>query len=188
MTENKKNNNRTTLLLLVAVFALPVVLAVLALQGNWFNKASTNKGELLHPPVEMGELLRADTPQWRLLYVLPAQCDIACKNALYSISQVWQASGREKDRVQATVVTTENSDMAMISQLNSDGQVTVLTLKQAELLKGFGSQSLSHVFISDTLGNVILRYPLSEEKQQAVMLGKDMLSDLKKLLKLSRIG
>ena len=41
------------MMMLVAVFVIPVLLAVLALKGDWFNKAATNRGELLTPPVEL---------------------------------------------------------------------------------------------------------------------------------------
>jgi hypothetical protein len=34
----------------------------------------------------------------------------------------------------------------------------------------------------------MLRYPLQEQQEQAVMHSRDILADLKKLLKLSRIG
>ena len=44
------NSNRKTLALLVVVFVLPVILAWFALNNNWFNKAATNRGELINPP------------------------------------------------------------------------------------------------------------------------------------------
>ncbi len=43
-------------------------------------------------------------------------------------------------------------------------------------------------FVADTLGNVILRYPLQTDKEQAILDSRDILSDMRKVLKLSRIG
>ena len=44
------------------------------------------------------------------------------------------------------------------------------------------------IFIADTLDNVILRYPLQIDKEQAILHSRDILSDMRKVLKLSRIG
>ena len=49
-TQNK--NNKRSLLLMIAVFVLPVVLAYMALKFDFFNKAATNRGELLQPVIE----------------------------------------------------------------------------------------------------------------------------------------
>ena len=43
--------NKRTLIILVLVFVVPVILAKLALDGNWFNKGVTNNGELLSSPL-----------------------------------------------------------------------------------------------------------------------------------------
>ena len=40
----------------------------------------------------------------------------------------------------------------------------------------------------DTLNNAMLRYPTYEDKKAAVQSSRDILADVKKLLKLSRIG
>ena len=102
-------SNRITAILLVVVFVLPVILAKLALDNDWFNKGSTNRGELMEPPLDVSALISDQEPSWRILYVMPDQCDVKCKNALYSLEQVWTALGRLSDRATATVIVTENS-------------------------------------------------------------------------------
>ena len=97
-----KTNNKRLIITLALVFILPVVLAKLALDNNWFNKAATNKGELLSPTLDMTAIQdETAEPKWQLLYVLPSQCSVECENALYSVEQVWTALGKEHDRVRA---------------------------------------------------------------------------------------
>lgn len=188
MTEEKKSNNKVTMIMLVLVFAIPFLLAILALKGDWFNRAATNKGELLAPPVELPDLLRGDTPVWRILYVVPKNCEQKCKNALYSLNQIWEASGREKDRVIPTIVKTEQSDAVVLSELTQASHIEILQSDTNTMNASFMESEPDWLFISDTLGNVILRYPLSSEQQDAIMKSRDVLADLRKLLKLSRIG
>ncbi len=188
MSDNNKTNNRNTLIIFVLVFLLPVVLAWFALQGDWFNKSATNKGELLSPVIEMPELLRGDEPTWRLMYVMPSACDETCKNAIYSLNQVWIAAGKEQDRIVPTVLHLPDSDAAAVESLADENHFALIKAESDYLDKVFKKQSVSGIFIADTLGNVILRYPLSTEQQQAVLKSRDILADLRKLLKLSRIG
>jgi hypothetical protein len=44
------------------------------------------------------------------------------------------------------------------------------------------------IFIADTLDNVILRYELQIDPKKSVLDSRDILSDMRKVLKLSRIG
>jgi len=67
--------SKKTLIIMVAVFVLPVVLAKLALDNDWFTKGATNKGNLLAPTIDMSALLKDAEPKWRLLYVMPETCD-----------------------------------------------------------------------------------------------------------------
>ncbi|AWL10587.1 hypothetical protein HMF8227_00079 [Saliniradius amylolyticus] len=180
--------SRKNLLALAAVFILPVVLAYFALQGDWFNRGVTNKGTLVEPPLDLSVLDQPDDPKWRLLYVLPESCDKACNNALYAIHQVWLALGREQDRVEPLVLVPE-SEMAKARQAIKElGHIRLQAANRKDVNKVFKAQSANGIFIVDTLGQVILRYPLKQQKQQAVLSSRDILSDMKKLLKLSRIG
>ena len=188
MSEQKNQNNRSTLIIFVLVFLLPVILAWFALQGDWFNKGATNKGELMSPAVEMADILRGDKPVWRIVYVMPEQCDARCKNALYSLNQVWVASGKAQERVVPSLLVLPKSDVGAVEKLSSETPIALINTTSTYLDKVFKNQSVSGIFIADTLGNVILRYSLSEEQQQAVMQSRDILADLRKVLKLSRIG
>ncbi len=190
MTEEvvRKSKNRKTMLVLALVFILPIVLAKIALNADWFNKAATNKGELLEPPIELSKWLKQDEPLWRVVYVMPDKCDVSCDNALIALNQVWQAVGRERERVQPTLLLLENSDTSKLEEVSQASQFGMIQANSSEILPKFQNQAIDAIFIADTLGNVILHYPLQIEQQQAVLESRDILADLKKLLKLSRIG
>jgi hypothetical protein len=184
-----KKNNRTMLLLLAAVFILPVLLAKLALDNGWFNQAATNKGELISPPVDMSVLqLSQQEPKWKLMYVLPEVCAADCENALYSITQVRSALGKHSDRAEVVVIAHEKSNLAQLTLLKEKQDVRLLTTDLNSLQQVFNETTTDGIFIADTLDNVILRYPLHIDKEQAILHSRDILSDMRKVLKLSRIG
>lgn len=184
-----KKNNRSMMLLLAAVFILPVLLAKLALDNGWFNQAATNKGELISPPVDMSVLQASQQePKWKLIYVLPEVCGIDCENALYSIAQVRSALGKESDRAEVVVITHEKSNLAQLTLLREKKNTRLLATDLKSLQQVFKENTTDGIFIADTLDNVILRYPLQIEQEQAVLHSRDILSDMRKVLKLSRIG
>jgi thioredoxin-related protein len=179
-------NNKLMMLLLASVFILPVLLAKLALENDWFNQAATNKGELLSPIVDMSLLQTTEqVPKWKLLYVLPEVCSVKCENALYSIAQVRSALGKESDRAEVVVITHEKSNIA---QLKEKQNIRFLNTNIKSLQQMFKETSTDAIFIADTLGNIILRFPLQIDEKQAILDSRDILSDMRKLLKLSRIG
>lgn len=186
---SKKSSNKRMLLILAVVFILPVILAKLALDNNWFNKAATNKGQLLTPPLDLSVIhAQSLADKWHILYVLPPVCDQACDNALYSLGQIWLALGKEADRVESLVITTPQSDPAALRSLSQQNSVKLLKSSEENVNLVFKQESTDGIFVADTLNNVILRYPLYPEQQQAILHSRDILSDIRKLLKLSRIG
>ena len=182
-TASTKNAaSKRTLLLMIAVFVIPVVLAKLALENDWFTKAATNKGQLLSPTIDMTSVLQDTAPKWRMLYVMPENCDAVCENALFSINQVWLALGKESDRAEALVLATENSDPKALAALTQYPNVATMEISTPSQL------TTNSVYIVDTQNNAMLFYQIKLERQDAVMESRNMLADMRKLLKLSRIG
>jgi len=177
------------MLTFAAVFLIPVLLAKLALENGWFNQAATNKGQLLSPPLDATSIgIRQSEPKWKLVYVLPEICDQTCENALYSIIQVRSALGKESDRAEAVVITHEKSDNKQLTMLGDNQNVRLLSSDLQSVKQVFKDNTLEGIFISDTLDNVILRYPLQSDPKKSVLDSRDILSDMRKVLKLSRIG
>lgn len=185
MTE-KTTRKPYTALALLTVFIVPVVLAKLALDNNWFNRAVTNKGELIQPVMDLSALLDKQPPKWRLVYRVPAHCDAGCENALYSIQQVWLALGRDTERAQPTVLFSKDSDAQTVARLQQDTQIHVVAVSTA--IPQRNALQANTVYLVDTLNNAMLRYSVSDDRQRAIMNSRDMLADVRKLLKLSRIG
>ena len=183
-----KKSNRTSFILLIVVFVLPVILAKLALDNDWFNRAATNKGQLLDPVVDASSLTGELPPKWRLVYVVPQRCDASCENALFSINQVYQALGKHMDRAEALAVMLENSDPAALGNLEENNQLKVLNTDRESVNKVFKDGASDGIFVVDTMHNAVLRYATQQEQQEAVLHSRDILADMRKLLKLSRIG
>lgn len=181
-------NQKLSILALVLVFVLPVILAKMALDNEWFNKASTNRGELVMPNIEAASLFGETEAKWKIAYVVPAKCLQACANAIFSMQQVRTAIGRHNDRVQKVLLMTEQSDRNAIPTTNLDSSTVVLETNVNTVNKMFKPMLNDDIFIVDTLHNVVLKYPASGDKEQAIMDSRDMLADIRKLLKLSRIG
>lgn len=181
MNSPKKKNTKV-LLMLAAVFLIPVIAAKLVLSMNWYEGAVTNKGELL-PESLSYQSLSMENPhpdKWQLVYLLPTQCDQACKQQLYLLHQTYIALGREQDRVIPLIATQPNSDLTALA----DYQFT--TAKASDALQ----QALKkqQIIIVDPIGKLVTRYPLQSDQQQLLLQGKAMMNDLRKMLKLSRVG
>lgn len=197
MAEKK---NQIAIIALVVVFVLPVILAKVALENDWFNKGATNQGELLTPPIDFSANFAELPPLWRLVYVLPEQCDAKCANAIYALGQIHIALGKHMDRVEPLIITTQNSQLMALQSSEdtnlSDGKSSLDTFKRMQTLnltkenvnEMFKSVSSDGIFIVDTLNNGMLKHALYSDKEEAVQASRSILSDIKKLLKLSRIG
>ena len=177
------------MLILAIVFTVPVLMAKLALEFEWFNNSATNRGELISPALDLRPLnTSSEDHKWQLVYLLPDNCEATCENSIYSLAQVWTALGRKSERVEALVIATELSDKQQLQSLSEQTTIRVFTADQKSLNQVFQDTQTDGIFIVDTLSNVILRYAAQSEKEQAVLHSRDILHDIKKLLKLSRIG
>ncbi|GAC16299.1 hypothetical protein [Aliiglaciecola lipolytica] len=188
MSDVALNKKSKTPIIMFLVFVLPVVLAYLALTFDWFNKASTNKGELISPPLDISSVLDEREPLWRLLFVMPEECSQGCENALYSMNQIWIALGKDSDRVEPLVLTQQNSAKIENTETQRHPNIRVLKTDSQNVNEVFKDGAANGIFIVDTLGNVILKYPLKQQQEDAIQQSRDILADLRKLLKLSRIG
>ena len=189
MSPDKKSTNNSTIIIFITAFLLPVILAKVALENNWFNQAATNKGELIQPAFDMSSL-QGDSkePKWKLLYVLPEQCNEKCENALYSVAQVHSALGKESDRAEVVILAYDQSDSEQLALIKKQPNYRLLNTNLDSLNQVFNGTNTQGVFIVDTLNNIILRYPLYINEDKAILHSRDILADMRKVLKLSRIG
>lgn len=191
--ETGKTRSRLALLAMALLFVGPLAVAGwLYLGGIWSPAAGSNHGELLNPIVTLprdaqprvdgtvadgGYLLG----KWNIVHFVDDGCDPACMEALLMTRQVRLAMARYADRIQrvmfindeTTVSSVEHPQLLQV-RLSGNAGNTITTL----LNNAGGTQ---RVFVVDPLGNLVLAYPLSGPPA-------DIRDDLKKLLRLSRIG
>jgi hypothetical protein len=96
--------------------------------------------------------------------------------------------GVESTRVESIVISTETSHADEIQSLQKHTNIKLLKSNVESVKQVFKDQRTDVIFVADTLNNVILRYALYSDAQESVLHSRDILLDLKRLLKLSRIG
>lgn len=180
------NKNQKTLLAVALIFILPVTLAYLALNLGLYTPGVGNKGELLEPPLEITTAEQEQLPDtWRIGTRIPADCTQGCEHAIYVLSQTWYALGRENDRVNAVGITGRE-EPTPAPRVPDDSVLEFYQLPEThELLEELPPYSL---FIMDPLGNIILYYEGSSDRDTMIMQARDLLDDLETLLKMSRVG
>jgi cytochrome oxidase Cu insertion factor (SCO1/SenC/PrrC family) len=199
---NAVRRGRRQLLLLAAIFFVPLAIAFWMYYGptGWRPSGDASKGDLIDParPLAALALTTADGGQtspdflrgkWSLVYVGDGLCDDRCRKALYLTRQSRLALNKDMDRVQRVfLVTGRCCDRGFLGQEHPDLVVArVDNDAAAALLEPFptyGGVPLAdagRIFIVDPLGNLLMSYaPTAPDKA--------LLTDMKKLLRLSHIG
>ncbi len=194
---------RRQLLLLAALFFVPLALAFWLYYGPGDRKqgaTGTNMGDLVDParplpqvdlPIAGGspvrdELLRG---KWSLVYVGNGLCDDRCRKALYLTRQTRIALNKDADRVERVFLASGNCcDNEYLESEQPDLVVAIVGSPQAgALLQNFPTyddgpvETAGRIYVVDPLGNLVLSYSASAPD-------KALLTDLRKLLRLSHIG
>lgn len=184
MNSPSKPKGNKTLYMLILVFILPVVVAKLVLSMDLYNGAATNKGELIAPDVNYQTLAMANPqPQmWQLLYLLPKECLEQCQQRLYVLHQSHVALGKHQDRVSPIILLTTDSDKDILAKL----QVPFATATASPAMTAMLTEQ--QMIIVDPLGSLVMKYPGIVGEQENIAQGKSMIGDLRKMLKLSRVG
>jgi hypothetical protein len=193
--QDPRARGRRTLLILAAMFFTPVIVAfALYYSGVWRPAGSANKGELIQParPLNVAGLREPDgdaapdavlAGKWTLIYIGDGACDDACKRALVFGRQSRLALNNEMTRVQRVFLATGNCCDNAYLAAEHPGLIALdaSTPEAQALLAQFPPDRANTLFIVDPLGNLMMRH-------DSIQTTKGLLSDLKKLLKLSHIG
>ena len=184
-TPNVKKSRRS-LILLLSIFIIPVVMAKLALDNDWFNEGVTNSGALLDQELTLSEIELSDDAlqkKWLIISRIPDNCEKRCKQSLYGMNQTFISLGKEMRRVVPVGLYENQVDTASLGNLKID----VWAFNQASSA-AMSKLDPSKIYVADPLGNIILEYQQPLTDGEVLTFGKEMLSDLRKLLKYSRIG
>lgn len=183
MNSQPKRSNKTLFILLLA-FVLPVAAAKLVLSLDLYHGGATNKGALLDINLTY-QALEIENPKphlWQMVYLLPAKCAQQCQDSLYVLNQSYIALGRDRDRVSPVILLQPDSDTQALEQL----QIQFETVKaNSKIATVFSNQP---VIIVDPLGSLVMQYDSVVGRDASISQGKAMIADLRKMLKLSRVG
>ncbi len=188
-TTKTGSSGRVTLILVALAFFGPMALAMWMYFSGQEVKLGASNGTLLEPIVNINdtvpqpEALQSEEPLWVLAYVNEADCDEACVQTLYIQRQSRKMLGREMDRLGRVFLHGDSlPDTLFIESEHDDlwtGQDAALSsLLVSKLPEG---EPAGGYFLIDPIGNIVLYF-------RPDMDPKDMVSDIKKLFKISQIG
>jgi len=194
---------RLLLLVLASLFFGPLLAASL-----WYRHADrwplpqqrANHGELLMPIQTLEEVRLTDLDghplapevlrgRWSLVYLGAPACNEGCRNFLYQIRQVRTALGKETERVQRLYLLgsppADPASLQALRELHPDLIVAVLgspsVAEQIQRAHAAEEWSGDNLYLVDPLGNLVLRYGADQDP-------KDVLTDLRRLLRRSHVG
>jgi cytochrome oxidase Cu insertion factor (SCO1/SenC/PrrC family) len=193
--DDARRRGRRSLLILAAIFLLPVFAAFALYYGKlWRPAGLASKGELIQParPLAATGLRHADgapasgdvlSGKWSVVYIGDGACDADCRTALVFARQSRLALNNEMTRVQRVFLATGNCCATDYLAAEHTGLIALDASSAAAqaLLTQFPANHRSSLYIVDPRGNLMMRH-------DAAHTSKDLLTDLKKLLKLSHIG
>lgn len=189
MTEAKSTRGRVQFMLIALVFFGPLLFAAwLYYQGGALQPTEkANHGALLEPIVNLGDEV-ADSDilgkrSWLLVYANDSTCDEACERALYTLRQSRLMLGKEMDRLERVFLHGEQAPDNLLAAEEHRGLITlqdeplqlVLENKKPGALAGGG------YYLVDPHGNLVMYFDPEIDP-------REMVDDIKRLLKLSRIG
>jgi cytochrome oxidase Cu insertion factor (SCO1/SenC/PrrC family) len=195
MLNTKRRRTRILLVATFLTFLLPVVGAWLlnVFAPDWRPFGTLNHGILVQPVRAMGTsgLRHLDgthfdpaylTGRWTLVHLPDADCGEFCMDSLVRSHQIQQALGDDQDRVQLLLVVKQAAD-APAAKLPAG---TAVSLADDPWLAKFyfpgpDQQPPVRIYLVDPQGYLMMRYAGDVDQ-------RGLLADLKRLLKISKIG
>ena len=199
LKRQRQVRGRIQALLIIAIVVLPIVAAYIMFYTRMgIPQHTTNKGDLLNPPVAVATLnlhtlagepwdVNAQEKKWRLLIPGGRDCGMTCVDNLFLTRQVHIRLAEKSARLERIYLLQDNDLSAATAEYLQRDHPHVPVLKIApdafaELQKSLphlATSSLSkHYFLMDQEGFVMMAY--SPENS-----GKDLLTDIKRMLKYS---
>ncbi|MCZ6804014.1 MAG: hypothetical protein O7D86_08800 [Proteobacteria bacterium] len=199
--EGNNKKNKIILILVIIAFTSPVILSWFVFNHTDFLKirGTSNYGELIVPPRPIDDLslidpLKADRKEslhgkWSMVYVA-GSCDKLCMDNVYRMRQIHISMGKHSLRVQKVLLLTQQHANELSDLLaNFSGQQVINTdlidtntlLNKFRLTGADNPLAAGRIYIIDPFGNLMMSYQPDTNP-------RDIMLDLKKLLRASRIG
>ena len=194
----EKTKSRVFLVGIFAVFFGPLFLAawLFYVPNSWLSSATQNHGELILPAKPLDKIrltsINGDVwskqqfmGKWTLLYIGDENCDLYCEASLFKMRQVRLTLGRDSQRVQRKYlgIDNEKNKQTINEIIKAYPHMQVNWFKLASIKNSLSLYKLqkNFIYLIDPLGNLMMQYA-----QDAT--SKGMKKDLKRLLKVSKIG
>lgn len=186
-TGAQTRKGRRNLILLAVLFIAPLAAAWLLYFGGdgWRPSGSAAHGELIEPVVALPTAGSPFGDVWALTVTADTRCMAACADALVTIRQVRLSLGKEIDRIGRVLLIRR--DPVLTTEIARDHPGLRIIDARGGAAADWRAQFPDHdddgawVYLVDPLGNLMMRFPAGIDPG-------DMREDLKRLLRLSRIG
>ncbi|CAI8866880.1 hypothetical protein [Pseudomonas sp. IT-P294] len=183
-TPVSRRKGRLQLLLILLGVIGPMILAtgMYKLQF-WVPEGRSYHGELIGNGQSRADLgVQTQEDRWQLLVTAPKECSVDCQQLVYLARQVQIGLGPEAGRASHALAAAQPLSSDYDAKLTREyPQLQRYPLNLTDFHKTVGDQSVPQLWIIDPHGNLVLRY-------DPTVKGKDLLNDLRHLLKLSNIG
>lgn len=179
-----RRKGRWQLVLILLMVVGPMVLATLMYKLQfWVPDSRSYHGELIGNGQTRADIgVQADEDRWQLLVTAPATCAADCQQLVYLARQLQIGLGRDASRASHALASAQPVAAQYDAKLKAEyPQLQRYPLDLPTFTRSAAAPGESQLWIVDPHGNLVLRY-------DAKVKGKDLLNDLRLLLKLSNIG
>ena len=181
---HNRRKGRLQLLLIVFGVVGPMILATGMYKFQfWVPDSRSYHGELIgNGPTRADIGVQTDEQRWQILVTAPQDCSVDCRQLVYLARQVQIGLGRDASRASHALAVAQPLNADYDAQLQREyPQLQRYPLDLPAYQKGAQGTGGAQLWIIDPHSNLVLRY-------DARVKGKDLLNDLRHLLKLSNIG
>jgi hypothetical protein len=179
-----RRKGRVQLLLILLGVIGPMILAtgMYKLQF-WVPEGRSYHGELIGNGQTRADLgVQAQEQRWQMLVTAPKDCSVDCQQLVYLARQVQIGLSRDASRASHALAAAQPLNSEYEAKLAREyPQLQRYPMDLTTFSKTTGDHTVPQLWIIDPHGNLVLRY-------EPTVKGKDLLNDLRHLLKLSNIG
>ncbi|MDD0976546.1 hypothetical protein [Pseudomonas fontis] len=175
---------RLHLLLILLVTLGPMILATAMYKLQfWVPDGRNYHGEMIGNGQTRADLgIPAEQDGWQLLVSSPKGCGVDCQQLVYLARQIHIGLARDASRASHALAVAQPLSAEYQGKLEREyPQLQRYTVDVPRYEAFTGNKQDAQLWIVDPHGNLVLRY-------DARVKGKDVLNDLRHLLKLSNIG
>ena len=192
LKETTTRTNKKKLSLLMAIMIAPIALSYMLFYWG-APSTSVNYGELLKVEQALPNIGLHKTDgeafnigqlrgKWVMLAVDSGECGELCREQLYYMRQVRLMQNKKMERIERVWLIDDNKTPA--NGIKEDFKGTIfINAQKSKLLKEIPAKisQRDHIYIIDPIGNLMMRFPKNIDPAK-------MAKDIKRLLKVSRIG